>query len=136
MCLERVPFSEQNNEDIVKHITTVHSAVDCSLEKLTQLCKEAENKQEREGWDFNDVIEEERKMREAEQGKRNEKVNESELGNDTTRITCLICQDKLICTNKKEFEKHLENYHKVIFGIKMLKESDENDFGATEDTYV
>ena len=65
MCLEYVPCSDGDTEKMTEHITTVHCA-ECHVEKLAEMCGEAEEREEREGWSLDDIIEEERERQDAE----------------------------------------------------------------------
>ena len=67
MCLEYIPCSGGDTEKIKEHITTVHCA-ECNVEKLTEMCGEAEEREEKEGCSF----EEEKERREAAEKRRAE----------------------------------------------------------------
>ena len=71
MCLEYIPCSNGDKEKINEHIITVHCA-ECHVEKLAEMCGEAEEREEREGWSLDDIIEEERERREAAEKRRAE----------------------------------------------------------------
>ena len=54
MCLKR-----ETNIKFEKHTTKFHAAT-CPKNKLDELCREAEEKQAREGLNFDEIIEEEK----------------------------------------------------------------------------
>ena len=59
MCLQLTPLnSNEVKNKLKKHMTKAHSAT-CAMEKLAEMCAEAEEKEEREGLNLNDIIEEE-----------------------------------------------------------------------------
>ena len=134
ICLAKIPCSDGNMEEVKQHLINVHSAKD-HLEELVEMCTEAEEKEEREGWSIDDILEEERDRREAQERKRAESGgwmgkkkmpecldnNEEEENNE---VGCFLCQEKL---NVKscEYSEHLEKQHGVIFGVKeIMKEGD------------
>ena len=140
MCLEYIPYSVDDTEKIKEHITTVHCA-ECHVEKLVKMCGEAEEKEEREGWSFDDIIEEERERREAAEKRRAESGGllgilrrkfgkpdcpESNAGSnadpENVESNCFLCQEKFDL-NSHVYNKHLETKHMVIFGLKEIRES-------------
>ena len=145
MCLEYIPSSDGDTEKIKEHITTVHSA-ECNVEKLVEMCREAMEREEREGWNLDDIIEEERERREAAEKKRTESAGligilRRRLGNtdrpesddgsnadyESVECNCFLCQEKFFF-NRIVYNKHLETKHLVIFGLKEIRESvDENE---------
>ena len=147
MCLERIPYSNETKEKFREHMTSVHSA-DCSLEILYEMCQEAEERQSKEGWGLNDIIQEEEEWREAEKKKRAEargliglfrrkkKDRESRLEENVIDVMkCTLC--KWTGNSKKIFQKHLEKDHKVIFGIKeMMEQNDDKEENCEEETYI
>ena len=145
MCLELIPFnSDETINKFQEHMTQAHSAT-CSMKKLAEMCAEAEEKEEREGLNLNDIIEEERERQEAAMKKRAEsgglmgmfrrkqEVTEREI-QDTIPLECFLCQGAWTGKNKEELEKHLENDHKVIFGIKQITELSGNQTDESEVT--
>ena len=130
MCYDR-----KNQEKLQKHMTEVHSA-SCPMETLAAMCTEAEEKEEREGWSVDDIIEEERERREAAEKSRAVLggligILRGRLGNTDCTVTdaesnadpenvernCFLCQEKLYL-NSNMYNKHLEKKHRVIFGLK------------------
>ena len=71
MCLENIVCCDGDTGKIIEHITKVHSA-ECHLETLVEMCVEAEEREGREGWSFDEIIEEERERREAAEKRRAE----------------------------------------------------------------
>ena len=145
MCLELTPFnSNEVKNKFKKHMTKAHSAT-CPMEKLAEMCAEAEEKEEREGLNLNDIIEEERERQEAalkkraESGglmgmfRRKQEVTEPEI-QVIIPLECFLCQGAWTGTNKEDLEKHLENDHKVIFGIKEIMELSRNQTDEAEVT--
>ena len=131
-------YDKKNHEKLKKHMTEVHSA-SCPMETLAEMCTEAEEKEEREGWSLDDIIMEEWDRREAEEKRRAEssglinwlrrrqRVTKPELGNEETpSIKCFLCQGQWTGTSKEELATHLEEDHKVLFGIKEIMEQGEN----------
>ena len=103
------------------------------------MCTEAEEKEEREGWSINDILEEERDRKEAEERERAESggwmvmfrkkkstseflENSEEEEND--EVDCFLCQEKLI-VKSFEYNEHLEKQHGVIFGVKEIMKAGE-----------
>ena len=128
LCLERLPPSDDDIE-MKLHLFKVHSAK-VHLKELVVMCTEAEEKEEREGWSINDILEEERDRREAEERKRAEsggwmvmfRKNKTPefLDNEETEnneLDCFLCQ-KIV--QRCEYNEHLENQHGVIFGVKEI----------------
>ena len=144
MCLESVPYTKETKDKFMEHMTTVHSA-DCSVEFLSKMCQEAEERQWRQGWSFNDIIIEEKEWREAKEKRREEtkewmglcrrktNVVEPNLEEDVINVKCALC--KLIGYSKKTLEKHLEKDHEVIFGIKEITNQGDKEPNSEEDTY-
>ena len=147
MCLQLTPLnSNEVKNKFKKHMTKAHSAT-CAMEKLAEMCAEAEEKEEREGLNLNDIIEEERERQEAAMKKRAEsgglmgifrrkqEVTQPEI-QDIIHLECFLCQGGWTGTNKKDFEKHLEIYHKAIFGIKEITKLSGNPTDESEVTEV
>ena len=136
MCLQRTANSE--NDKFKKHMTKIHSAT-CSMENLTQLCKDEEERLEREGWSVDDIIMEEAERREAEKKTSGgQEVTQPELGTQDIILTCFLCQGAWTGDNKDDLQRHLEKDHKAIFKISELMELSVNkktdEAGATGDT--
>ena len=131
ICLERVPCSDDDIE-LKMHLFKVHSAK-VHLKELVEMCTRAEEKEEREGWSIDDILEEERDRKEAQERKREESRgwmvmfrkkestsncldnNEEE---EITEVACFLCQEIVkVC----EYNEHLEKQHGVIFGVKEIK---------------
>ena len=70
ICLERIQDSD-NDKDLKLHLFKVHS-VKVHLKELVEMCREAEEREEREGWSLDDILKEERNRKEAEEKKRAE----------------------------------------------------------------
>ena len=139
MCLEYIPCSDGDTEKIKEHITTVHCA-ECHVEKLAEMCGEAEEREEREGWSLDDIIEEERERREAAEKRRAESGGlmgmlrrllgktdcpDSDTGSND-EIDCFLCKEKFYF-NSKVYTKHLENKHMIIFGFEDIRECEEEE---------
>ena len=144
MCLEYIPCSDGDTEKIKEHIITVHCA-ECHVEKLAEMCGEAEEREEREGWSLDDIIEEEREGREAAEKRRAESgglmviirrklgktdYTDSDAGSNTdpenVESDCFLCKEK-IYRNSNVYNKHLEKRHLMIFGLKEIRECGEED---------
>ena len=138
MCLEYITCSDGDTEKVKEHITTVHYT-ECNVEKLVKMCKEAEMIEEREGWSLDDIIEEERERKEAAEKRRAESggmmgMLRRKLGktdyrdNDAASISdpenvesnCFLCKEKFFL-NINVYNKHLEEKHMVIFGLKEIR---------------
>ena len=121
MCLERTATNSEKNK-FKKHMTKIHSAT-CSMENLTQLCKDEEERLEREGWSVDDIILEEAERREAEKkASGGQEVTQTELGTQDIILTCFLCQGAWTGDNKDDLQRHLEKDHKAIFKISELME--------------
>ena len=148
MCLEYIPCSGGDTEKIKEHITTVHCA-ECNVETLAEMCGEAEEREEREGWSLDDIIEEERERREAAEKRRAEAGGlmgmlgrkfsrndcpvsdvESNTYPENVESNCFLCQEKFYLDSYM-YKKHLEKKHMVIFGLKEIREC-----GEEEETYL
>ena len=144
MCLENIPCSDGNTENLKDHITTVHFA-ECHVEKLAEMCGEAEKKEEKEGWSINDIIEEERERREAAEKRRAESGGlmgmlrrklrknvcpESDASSnadpENLQSDCFLCKEKYYL-NSNVYNKHLGERHLMIFGLKEIRECGEED---------
>ena len=142
MCLEYIPCSNGDIEKIKEHITTVHCA-ECHVETLSEMCGEAEEREGREGWSFDEIIEEERERREATEKQRAEsgglmgmlrrqlsKNNcpDSDTGNNTDfeNVDCFLCKEKYDLKTDV-YNKHLEEKHMVIFGLKEIRKCGEEE---------
>ena len=136
MCLKRTATNSKKNK-FKKHMTKIHSAT-CSMENLTQLCKDEEERLEREGWSVDDIIMEEAERREAEKKTGGQEVTQPELGTQDIILTCFLCQGAWTGVNKDDLQRHLEKDHKAIFKITELMELSVNkktdEAGATIDT--
>ena len=129
ICLERIPCSDDDIE-LKLHLFKCHSAK-VHLKELVQMCKEAEEEEERKGWSMDDILEEERDRREAQERNRAEsgglmvlfrkkKIPEcNDAEEEYNDVDCFLCQEKLIVKNC-EYYKHLERQHGVIFGVKNI----------------
>ena len=130
MCLK-----QETNSKFEKHMNKFHSAT-CQNMKLKEMCRKAEEKQTKEGLNFDEIIEEEKERQETlkknrtEPGRlrrmfrrKQEQVTEPEQG--TCRLECFLCQGKWTGNNKEELVEHLEKGHKVVFKIKELIELSE-----------
>ena len=131
ICLERIQDSDDDIE-LKLHLFKVHS-VKVNLKELVEMCTEAEEREEREGWSLDDILEEERDRREAEAREIVksggwmgifwwEKKTPECLDNDTEayEVDCFLCQDQL---KSCEYNKHLEKQHVVIFGVKDIEKA-------------
>ena len=146
MCLNNISFLKESTEKIKEHMEKVHSAK-CPIENLVELCQEAEEIKERDRYD--EIIKEENYRRDnrEEQFKkeikglsglfRGKKLMEPGKS-DNMVINCILCHEKWTGSNKKQFEKHLETYHRVIFGVKEIIERGNDDWekNSGEVTYV
>ena len=140
MCLERTPYSDDDIE-LKLHLYEVHSAK-VHLKELVEMCTEAEEREEREGWNIDDILYEERERREIKTRKKAEsggcnKIFKRKKGsydclenehNDFNEVCCFLCQEKLIFKSLEEFNNHIENQHRVSFGVKEIKKSGEKYF--------
>ena len=133
ICLERIQDSDDDKE-LKVHLFKVHS-VKVHLKEIVEMCTEAEEREEREGWSLDDTLEEERDRREAEAKKRAEskgifkrkKRTPESLDNmrgETNGVDCFLCQEQL---NSCDYDKHLEKKHGVIFGVKDIKKAGESN---------
>ena len=146
MCLDFLTCFYGDKEKIKEHITTVHCA-ECNVEKLAEMCGEAEEREEREGWSLNDIIEEERERREAAEKMRAESGGlmgmlrrqlgktenpDSDVGsnadseNVTLKSACFLCKETFHL-NSDVYNKHLEDKHNVIFGLEDIRECGEEE---------
>ena len=142
MCLEFLTCFDGDKEKIKEHITTVHCA-ECNVEKLAEMCGEVEEREEREGWSLDDIIEEERERREAAEKRRAESgglmgmlrrqlgkteyrdsVAGSNADPENVESDCFMCKENLYL-DSNVYNKHLEEKHTVIFGLKEIRESGE-----------
>ena len=133
ICLERVTCSDDDIE-LKLHLFKVHSAK-VHLKELVEMCTEAEDKEEREGWNIDDILEEERDRREAQERKREESGGlmvmfrkkrihclENNEEAEINEVDCFLCQEIVkVCV----YNKHLEKQHGVIFGVKEIKKAGE-----------
>ena len=147
ICLERIPCSDDDIE-LKQHIFKIHSAR-VHLRELVEICRKAEERQDREGWSIDDVLEEVRDRREADERKRAESggwmwafrwkkrtsdcLDNNEEAEDS-ELDCFLCQ-KIV--KSCEYNKHLEKQHGVKFGGKEIKKASgvpQNDLetGETE----
>ena len=144
ICLERLPCSDDDIE-LKLHLFKFHF-VKVHLKELVEMCAEAEEREEREGWSFDDILEEERDRREVEARKRaesggwmgifcrNKRTPECLDNNtkaETNEVDCFLCQE---IVKSCEYDKHLEKHHRVIFGLKEIKKAGEmNESGSKEE---
>ena len=140
MCLEYVPCSDGDTEKIKEPITTVHCA-ECHVEKLVKMCGEAEEREEREGWSFDDIIKEASERREAAEKRRAEtgiiglfkrnsllrrkiRCSDSETrsnaDSENFERNCFLCNEKFYFDSNL-YIKHLEEKHMIIFGLKEIR---------------
>ena len=134
ICLERIQDSD-DDKDLKLHLFKVHS-VQVHLKKLVEMCSEAEEIEEREGWSLDDILEEERNRIETEAKKRAESGGifqrkkrtpeclDNNAGAKKNEVDCFLCQEQL---NSCEYDKHLEKKHGVIFGVKDIKKAGESN---------
>ena len=142
MCLEYISCSDGDTEKIKEHITTVHCA-ECHVEKLVEMCGVAEEREEREGWSLDDIIEEEKERREVLERRKavsgglmgmlkrhlgKADYTDSDAGSnvDPEKIYCFICKEKSFL-NSDVYYAHLEKKHTVIFGLKEIRECGEEE---------
>ena len=131
ICLERIQDSDDEIE-LKLHLFKVHS-VKVPLKELVEMCREAEEREEREGWSLDDILEEERDRREAEARERaktggwmgifwrKKRTNECFDNNEEVHeVDCFLCQDQL---KSCDYNKHLEKQHVVIFGVKDIEKA-------------
>ena len=143
MCLNNIPCYVGDTEKVKEHLTSVHCA-ECNVENLTEMCREAEEKEEREGWSVDDIIEEERERREVAEKRRAEygglirmlkrqvfkiECPESDAGStadpENVERKCFLCQEKFHLNSV--YNKHLEKKHMMIFGTKDIRECRKED---------
>ena len=136
ICLERIPCSDDDIE-LKLHLFKVHY-VKVHLKELVVMCTEAEEREAREGWSIDDILEDERHRKESDKRKRAEsggwigilsRLNKRTpecLDNNTEAeinvVDCFLCQEQLI-EKSCEYDKHLEKQHGVIFGAKEIKKA-------------
>ena len=97
------------------------------------MCKEAKEREEREGWSLDEILEEERDKREAEAKKRPESERWMEIfwrkkrtydyldnNGEANVVDCFLCQKQL---KSFGYSEHLEKQHRVIFGVKDIKKA-------------
>ena len=144
MCLENIPCCDGDTEKIKEHITTVHSA-ECHVEELVEMCGEAEEREEREGWSLDDIIEEERERRKAAEKRRAEPgglmemlrrklfisdcpVSDAERNSATENVEsdCFLCKEKFYL-NSNVYNRHLQKKHTIMFGLKEIRECKEEE---------
>ena len=137
ICLERIPCSDGDMEEVKQHFINVHSTKN-HLEELLEMCILEEEKEEREGWSIDDTLEEVRNRREVQERLRAESGgwmemfrkkkmpecldNNEEAENNV--VDCFLCQEKLI-VKSCEYSKHLEKQHGAIFGVKEIMKAEE-----------
>ena len=145
ICLERIPCSDDDIE-LKLHMLKIHFAK-VHLKELVEMCAESKVKEEREGWSIDDILEEVRDRREAEERKRAESGgwmvmfrkkkmpvcldNNEDAENG---VDCFLCRVFVkIC----EYDMHLEKLHGVIFGVKEIKKAGEKcqSFPLVEEPY-
>ena len=97
------------------------------LKELVEMCTKAEEKEEREGWSIDYILEEVRDRREADERKRAEsggwmtmfrKKKMPDCLDNNDEVDCFLCQEFV---KSCEYDKHLEKLHGVIFGVKEIK---------------
>jgi len=144
MCLENILFCNGDTEKIKEHFITVHCA-EYQVETLVEMCEEAEEREEREGWSLDDIIEEEKERREAAEKRRAEsgglmgmlrrQLGKADFPDSDARNNadfekydrdCFMCNEKLYL-NRKVYKKHLEKKHMVIFGFEQIRECGEEE---------
>ena len=113
MCLMRVPKTK-----FKKHMSKFHAA-SCQMDKLDEMCREAEERQATEALNFDEIIEEE-KYGMGTAWEMFRKKQESEQGHISYK--CFLCQGNWTGTNKEDLKEHLEDAHKVVFKIEELVE--------------
>ena len=131
ICLERINDSDDDIE-LKLHLYKGHS-VNIHLKELVYMCKEAKEREEREGWSLDEILEEERDKREAEAKKRPESGRWMEIfwrkkrtydsldnNGEVNEVDCFLCQKQL---KSFGYSEHLEKQHRVIFGVKDIKKS-------------
>ena len=144
MCLENISCCDGDIEMVNKHITTVHCA-ECNLETLVEMCGEAEEREEREGWSLNDIIEEEKERRDSAEKMRAEsgglmgmlrrQFSKSNCQDSDACSTadpenvdkdCFLCKEQFYL-NSNVYNKHLEKKHMIIFGLEDIRECGEEE---------
>ena len=126
--MERIPCSDDDIE-LKLHLFKVHSAK-VQLKELVEMCTDAEEREEREGWSIDDILERDRReageRQRAESGGwmvmfRKKKSTPNYLDNseeaDNNEVDCFLCQEVL---RTCEYNKHLEKLHGVLFGVKEI----------------
>ena len=130
MCLERIPCSDGEMEDIKKHWKNAHF-VKYNFNQLIEMSAEAEERvKRRRGWIIDDILEEVRERKEAEARKRAEsgwmgifrKPKTGKTGAETGRVNCFLCHEVI---EGCEYNIHLETQHRVLFGVKEIMNSSE-----------
>ena len=138
-CLERIQDSHDDIE-LKLHLFKVHS-VKVNLKELVEMCTEAEEREEREGWSLDDILKEEKDRREADARKRAESGGwmvellrwknrkpeclDSNAEAETSEVNCFLCLEKVI-VKSCEYNNHLEKQHGIIFGVKDIKKADKS----------
>ena len=124
ICLERIQIIDDGNE-LKLHMVRVHS-VKAHLRELVEMCTEAEEREEREGWSLDDILDEERSRKEFEARKKTPECccNNGNAEAETTEVDCFLCQEKL---KSCAYSKHLEKQHGVIFGVNAIKKASESN---------
>ena len=116
------------------------------MKEMVDMCTEAEEKEKREGWNIDDILEELRDRREAQERKKAEsggwmvmfrKKKMPECLDNTEEaeikeVDCFLCQEKLI-VKSREYSKHLEKQHGVIFGVKEILKAGDKYFLPNEE---
>ena len=114
------------------HLFKVHS-VKVHLKELAEMCVEVEKRELREGWNMNDILEEERDRREANARKRKKlrsggwrtpQCLDNNAEAETNELDCYLCQE---IVENCEYDTHLEKLHRVLFGLKEIKKAGEKD---------
>ena len=119
ICLERIPCSEDEIE-LKVHLLKIHSA-NVHYKELVEMCTEAEEREEREGWSIDDIFEEERNRKKSEEKKRAESGSlDNNKDAESKQLDCFLCQKIVKSCN---YNNHLEKQHGVIFGENKIKEA-------------
>ena len=126
ICLERIPCSDDDIE-LKLHLLKIHSA-NVHLKELVEMCTEAEEREEREGWSIDDIFEEERNRKKSEEKKRAESGGlDNNKDAESKQLDCFLCQKIVKSCN---YNKHLEKQHGLIFGLNKIKKAGEKNQGV------
>ena len=135
ICLESIQDSD-DNEKLKLHLLMIHS-VKVHLKELVKMCTEAEEREEREGWSLDNILEEEKERRQTDVRKREEsggwmgifmrKKRTPECFDNNAEVDevdCFLCEEQ---QKSCEYDNHLEKNHGVIFGVKDIKKAGDSN---------